>query len=63
MTVDKFNSVVAKGPTSELDRECETWDWARTAGVSAQDLLQAVRERLSAEEVDRPPLSSTVFRR
>jgi hypothetical protein len=31
----------------ELDKECETWDWARAAGVSAQDLRVAVVETLS----------------
>jgi hypothetical protein len=27
----------------ELDNEFETWDWVRTAGVSADDLRQALR--------------------
>lgn len=27
----------------ELAAELETWDWARTAGVSADDLRQALR--------------------
>ena len=26
----------------ELDRECETWDWARAAGVSAEELRAAL---------------------
>jgi hypothetical protein len=35
----------AEGPP-DIERECETWDWARTAGVSAQDLRKAVQEAL-----------------
>jgi hypothetical protein len=27
----------------ELDRECETWDWTRAAGVSAEELRAALR--------------------
>jgi hypothetical protein len=30
----------------ELEQECETWNWARTAGLSAQDLRTALRESL-----------------
>jgi hypothetical protein len=36
----------ADGAPLDLDRECEAWDWARTAGLSAQDLRKAVRESL-----------------
>ena len=53
MTVDKSNALLVPCPTADLDRECETWDWARTAGISAQDLVQAVRESLSVEKADR----------
>ena len=28
----------------DLEQECQTWDWARTAGVSAQELRQALRD-------------------
>ena len=35
----------------ELDMEVETWDWARTAGVSAGDLRQALRAAMPAEEL------------
>jgi len=34
----------------DLERECETWDWARAAGVSAQDLRAALLESLSLAE-------------
>ena len=27
----------------ELDRELETWDWARAAGVSADELRRALQ--------------------
>jgi hypothetical protein len=30
----------------EFEQECEMWDWARAAGVSAQDLRNAVRDAL-----------------
>ena len=33
-------------PARNLDQECETWDWARTAGVSAQDLRKALSEEM-----------------
>ena len=29
--------------TEELDRELETWDWARAAGVSAEELRHALQ--------------------
>jgi hypothetical protein len=28
----------------EIEQECETWNWARTAGLSAAELRQAVLE-------------------
>ena len=31
----------------ELDKECEIWDWARTAGVSALDLRMALLDSIS----------------
>ena len=33
----------------ELDEECAAWDWVRTAGVTAQQLRQALRELLVQE--------------
>ena len=33
----------AKQPIAiDLERELETWDWARAAGVSAEELRQAL---------------------
>lgn len=37
----------------DLDQEYEDWDWARTAGVSAEELRQALRNTL--EEAELPP--------
>jgi hypothetical protein len=41
----------AEGTPPDIERECETWDWARTAGVSAEELREAVRE---AQDSPRP---------
>jgi hypothetical protein len=30
----------------DIEQECELWDWARAAGVSAADLRKAVRDSL-----------------
>jgi hypothetical protein len=38
----------------DIEQECETWDWARTAGVSAADLRKAVRDSLGGK----PPWSA-----
>ena len=35
----------------DLDTEVETWDWARTAGVSADDLRHALQASLSGPEL------------
>ena len=35
----------------ELELELETWDWARTAGVSADELRQALRASLATREL------------
>ena len=35
----------------DLDTEVETWDWARTAGVSADDLRHALKAQLSGPEL------------
>ena len=36
----------ADRPAPNLDQECETWDWVRAAGVSAQDLRKALSEEM-----------------
>ena len=35
----------------EFERECEIWDWARAAGVSAQDLRRALIDLLATQEL------------
>jgi len=37
----------------DLDQEYEDWDWARTAGVSAEALREALRNSLDGAEL--PP--------
>ena len=37
-------------PDFELEEECATWDWARTAGITAQQLREALRELLVPQE-------------
>ena len=44
--MDTTIPVLADEATRELERELETWDFARTAGVSAEDLRQALRAEL-----------------
>ena len=34
----------------DLDKEIEAWNWARAAGVSAQDLDKALRESLRRQD-------------
>jgi hypothetical protein len=34
----------------DLDKEIEAWNWARAAGVSAQELNKALRESLGRLE-------------
>ena len=41
----------AEGTPPDIEKECEAWDWARTAGVSAEDLRKALRD---AEESPTP---------
>jgi hypothetical protein len=41
----------AQDPESvDLDKEVEAWNWARAAGVSAQELHKALRESLGRQE-------------
>lgn len=44
----KGNAAWGDGAPLDIERECETWDWARTAGVSAAELREAVRDSLEA---------------
>jgi len=42
----KDRSVPTRVDPFEFEQECEAWDWVRAAGVSAQDLRNAVRDAL-----------------
>lgn len=42
----KGNPLLLDAVRRDIESECETWDWARTAGVSAADLRKALRESL-----------------
>ena len=48
MRYDKLNA--GRVDPLEFEEECETWDWVRAAGVSAQDVRRAVREALLRPE-------------
>jgi hypothetical protein len=48
MAKDKGNR--ARVDPLEFEQECETWDWVRAAGVSAQALRKALRDSLAAQE-------------
>ena len=43
-------AVAGESPPPDLERECETWEWARAAGVSAQELRRAVQESMSGRK-------------
>ena len=47
------------GLPPDIEQECETWDWARAAGVSAQELRKALQGSsdgaLDAASTDRIP--------
>ena len=41
----------------DLDQEYEDWDWARTAGVSAEDMRKALQASLDEVEIQDPQLA------
>ena len=45
------NNRLTQDEERELDAQVEMWDWARTAGVSADDLRQALRAELPVQEL------------
>ena len=44
------NNRLTQDEERELDAQVEMWDWARTAGVSADDLRQALLSQLPPVE-------------
>ena len=51
MKTDMYETNTAAAWTDDvavdLEKECETWDWARAAGVSALDLRMALLGSMS----------------
>ena len=39
---------------TELDQECSLWDWARTAGLSAAELREAIRRSPELAKIRAP---------
>lgn len=36
----------------ELDRECESWEWARTAGFTSEELREALKSAQGPESMN-----------
>jgi hypothetical protein len=51
--MDTTNNRLEESADSDLDAELETWDWARTAGVSADDLREALQDLQPGFELDK----------
>jgi hypothetical protein len=49
--MDTATQAIAENAELDLDTELETWDWARAAGVSADDLRLALQALLPAPEL------------
>lgn len=49
--MDATTNLLAEDASLDLDTELETWDWARTAGVSADDLRQALAASMPTPEL------------
>lgn len=45
--MDATNTPLAENALRELETELETWDWARTAGVSADELRRVLQAWLA----------------
>jgi hypothetical protein len=45
------NVETKQAAASDVDLELETWDWARSAGISAEELRQAIEALLSAADL------------
>ena len=42
---------ISEDALRQLEDELETWDWVRTAGVSADELRQTLDEQLPSREL------------
>jgi hypothetical protein len=50
MVETKASPAKAERTQRDIEQECETWDWVRTAGVSAPELRETVRKSLASGE-------------
>jgi hypothetical protein len=48
--MSEANAKPATAEAFDLEKEIEAWNWARAAGVSAQELHKALRESLGRQE-------------
>jgi hypothetical protein len=48
MAADGKETAPQSGLPPDIEQECETWDWARAAGVSAQELRKALQRSSDA---------------
>ncbi len=49
--MDNTPTLPAESALRELEAELETWDWARAAGVSADELRQALCASLAGRHL------------
>jgi hypothetical protein len=49
--MDATTELLGSEAQLELEAELETWDWARAAGVSADDLRQALAASMPTPEL------------
>jgi hypothetical protein len=49
--MDNIHTQPRESTLHELEAELETWDWARAAGVSADELRQALHASLAGREL------------
>ena len=51
--MDAITKLLGDDATLDLETELETWDWTRTAGISADDLRQALAASMPTPELRR----------
>jgi len=49
--MDAITKRVGEDEELELNAELETWDWVRPAGISADDLRQALKASMPVPEL------------
>ena len=53
--MDNTHTLPAESAQRELEAELQTWDWARAAGVSADELRQVLQRLSPAATCAKPP--------